>query len=94
MNPELWSAVYSLGSALVGAGAVWLKMRRGGSPEVPVVPPVRPPVPGTGRPVVDLLLKLWAEREAKRQAEQEALDARELAALLDNHMAAQRAGKE
>jgi hypothetical protein len=91
MNPDLLAALYSAGSALVAAGAVWLKMRRGGAP---VVPPVKPPVPSTGRPVVDLLLRLWAEREAKRQAEQEALDARELAALLDNHMAAQRAGKE
>lgn len=78
MNPELLNALIAAGSALASAVAVWIKMRRGGKPSLPpigpIVPgPVKPDFPSTGRPILDLIIRRYLQKEAEElQAKHEA----------------------
>lgn len=85
MSPDLMNAIVGVISAVLGALAVWAKMRNGGAQPAPIdptKPSPTPPIPSTGRPILDALIRLWLEREAKRtRADHEAQAVEFLAAL-------------
>jgi len=105
MSPELLNAIVAVVSALLSAGSVWAATRRNGTAPKPTSPiplplptdPASPaqPVnfPTTGRPGIDLLIRLFLARQAKQAEAQQADDVRAFLAELDSLQAAQRAGK-
>lgn len=87
MNPELFNAGIAVFSAVASAVAVWVKMRRGGGAAPNVLPtptdPTKPiDFPSTGRPGLDLLIRLFLARQAKQEQIKQQEDVRALFAEL------------